>query len=195
MSEMSEARPVEAPLGGTTAGVTTRADIEALLRRGRVRRRLLGVGLALVVCVGFAGDWGYQRFVVSPRLAREEAQYREAADSMTAAVAGVVKTWSATTVEGDQAVQWSGADSELLYVQRIPASRSQFGDVSPEEWRAFMRTHSGKYFYVSYWLSDALKPLQGGSPEKVEVGNLLQTLLSDGRADLVQKFGLPQHPA
>jgi hypothetical protein len=195
MSETSESRPVRAPLRGITAGATTGADVEALLHRRHLRRRLYGVWLAMIVCIAVAGDWGYQRLVVAPRLASEEAAYRKAADTMATAVPGAIKNWSATTVEGDQAVQWSGADSELLYVQRIAAARSQFGDVSPEEWRAFMRTHSGRYFYVSYWLGDDLKPTQVGRLEKVEVSNLLQVLLTDGRVDLIHKLGLPQHPA
>jgi uncharacterized membrane protein YqjE len=140
--------------------------------------------------------FAYLRFEL-PATERAElasAMYKQLATDGNVSLAEEFRTWSATTVADGVAVQWSGADSEILWVQPV------FGTL-----RVWARSPGRQYFFVEAFLDEG-GPVAGaagqnvfkvkfGSPQRQTEGQFVETIVQWGRADLVKKWRLPERPA
>jgi hypothetical protein len=140
--------------------------------------------------------FAYLRFELpaTERAEQVSAMYKQLAMDGNASLAEEFRTWSATTVADGVAVQWSGADSEILWVQPV------FGTL-----RVWSRTSGRQYFFVEAFLDDRrgvsndegphVFKLMFGSPQRQTEGQFVETVVQRRRSDLVKKWNLPERPA
>jgi uncharacterized membrane protein YqjE len=101
--------------------------------------------------------FAYLRFEL-PATERAElasAMYKQLATDGNVSLAEEFRTWSATTVADGVAVQWSGADSEILWVQPV------FGTL-----RVWARSPGRQYFFVEAFLDEG-GPVAGAAGQNV----------------------------
>jgi hypothetical protein len=165
-------------------------------------RLLMVVPLAIVVLGLIFLMWmGFQRFVVVPRDEARDFEvrnlaYKAAKRSVTPeAVSAVFRKWHRTTSEGGVALHWSGATSELLWIQYVPASRNDLGRVQPDSWIAWARSPGGRYFKVECWLDVARGLYVVYGPRVTSVDDLVDTLVAGGHTAVIEKLQLPRKPA
>jgi hypothetical protein len=126
----------------------------------------------------------------------ERAALEAAVASAPRKIAQAFATWRATTVEDGTALQWSGANSKLLYVEyQAPASVNRYGDGTPARWVAWARAASGRIFVVSYFDQPDGSFVASGEPQRSTQTELVKTLVKGKRLDLVDQLELPKRPA
>ena len=98
--------------------------------------------------------------------------------------------WSGISSVDGKALQWIGADSEILYVQR-DYSGLNFESMSFQNWLVWAKTPAGRIYKVHYWIDGDATLHSKSQPILGSQASLVDVLVKDGQIDLIRKLGLP----
>ena len=98
--------------------------------------------------------------------------------------------WSGISSVDGKALQWIGADSEILYVQR-DYSGLNFESMSFQNWLVWAKTPAGRIYKVHYWIDGDATLHSKSQPIPGSQASLVDVLVKDGQIDLIRKLGLP----
>ena len=98
--------------------------------------------------------------------------------------------WSGISSVDGKALQWIGADSEILYVQR-DYSGLNFESMSFRNWLVWAKTPAGRIYKVHYWIDGDATLHSKSQPIPGSQASLVDVLVKDGQIDLIRKLGLP----
>ena len=134
------------------------------------------------------GGVGYYRLQYLPRV---EAEKTSAIEKAGADVENFFANWSASTIEDDKVLIWSGRQSKIQYVDYSPAWTDRYGTTYSSSWTVWAKTESGRLFNVSFYLDKTYRLKPETTPRYVSQIDLARLLVNRQRLDLVQKLGLP----
>ena len=98
--------------------------------------------------------------------------------------------WSGISSVDGEALQWIGADSEILYVQR-DYSGLNFESMSFRNWLVWAKTPAGRIYKVHYWIDGDATLHSKSQPMPGSQASLVDVLVKEGQVDLIRKLGLP----
>jgi len=143
---------------------------------------------ALALSAVILGGVGYYRLHYLPRV---EAEKTSAIEKAGADVENFFANWSASTIEDDKVLIWSGRQSKIQYVDYSPAWTDRYGTNYNPSWTVWAKTESGRLFIVSFYLDKTYRLKPETTPRYVSQTDLAKLLVNRQRLDLVQKLGLP----
>jgi hypothetical protein len=154
--------------------------------------RLLGLS-GVVMCALIA--LAYQAFVATPREEASQAAYVAAKQAVTPQTLTLLfQQWRRTTYENGAAVDWVGATSKVLWIEYRPAWRMAFGEGGPEERVVWARSPGGRYYRVTFGITQGdLKVWDG--PRETSETDLVAALVEKGQTTLIDELKLPRKPA
>lgn len=120
------------------------------------------------------------------------AKYRAAVERGYAEAETAFKAWNGSTIddESQSVVLWSGATSEILFIEFRPGISSALGHKHPETWIVWARSASGTIYKTIFFLDLDLNMISSNyRPEVTTMKELLHTLHSAGRMDVIKKLG------
>ena len=152
---------------------------------------LATVGTIFVLGWGAYMAWEYQ----TEKKVSEE--YAAAVQDIDSKVKHRFAEWKSTAFEDGVAVEWSGAQSELLWIQEVPPRVSaSLGQIRPRTWVAWAKTQGGQIFTLDFFVVGSPPELMvDAKPSKLSEDDLGKALVAAGRMDLFEKLGFKRKPA
>ena len=134
------------------------------------------------------GGFGYYRWQYLPRI---EAEKTATIEKAGADVENFFANWTASTIEDDKVLIWSGRQSKIQYVDYSPAWTDRYGTTYNPSWTVWAKTEAGRLFTVSFYLDKTYRIKAETTPHYASQIDLAKLLVYRQRLDLVQKLGLP----